>query len=267
MQHTGSIIVGGRRLAFQAGGAGAPTIVFECGDGDSSAALAQLAQRTQAIGRVLLYDRAGLGQSDPAPRPRTIDDAVADLHALLHSSAAPAPFLLVGHSYGGLITRRYAALHWAELAGLILLDIPHPQQALRELRLLPAPAPSEPPALSAHRTALLAEWHNPLGDDEGFDRPASAAQVLASEDLGDLPLVVITAGLDEWEPGFPADVARALEQDWQLAQRELLGLSRQSRQVIATNSTHAIQDCEPELVLAAIQELAHIPRETRRHGG
>lgn len=256
----GSFDLGGRRLAYQVGGGGSATVVFECGFEDSSASLAGLAALAQPFARTLLYDRAGLGQSDPAPRPRTVRHAAADLRALLLHSRLPGPYLLVGHSFGGLIAGMYAAQHPAELLGVILLDSPHPQLALRELTLLPPAAPGEPAALTAFRTQALASWHSPASNEEGLDLAASADELLSSPDLGALPLVVITAGLDTWEQGFPPELARALEEDWMRMQREFLQLSRNSRQIIATESNHAIQECQPDLVIEQIRALLPAPQ-------
>lgn len=249
------INVGGYQLSFQSFGTGQPTVVFVNGIEDGAESLANLAHQIQHFTRAVIYDRAGLGQSDPAPGPRTIQDAVIDLHALLQTAQLPGPYLLVGHSFGGLIARLYAAQYPREVVGLILLDVPHPELALRELQLLPPPSPHEPAALTTFRNTITAEWSNPFSNCEGFDIAASAAQVLASGHLGNLPLVVITAGKDEWEEGFPPEIARALEQDWMHMQQELLGLSTNSTHIIASESTHAIQECQPDLVIDVIHQL------------
>jgi pimeloyl-ACP methyl ester carboxylesterase len=249
------IDVGGYQLSFQCLGSGTPTVVFESGGGDGADSLANLAHLIQSFTQALIYDRAGLGQSDPAPRPRTVQDAVRDLHALLHTAQVPGPYLLVGHSFGGLIVQLYAAQYPQEVMGLVLLDVPHPEQALRDLQLLPPPSPQEPAALTALRNTLTTEWTDPFSDQEGFDRVASAAQVLASGHLAHLPLVVITAGIDEWEEGFPDELARSLEKNWMCLQQERVALSSNSKHIIATESTHSIQDCQPELVTAVIRKL------------
>jgi hypothetical protein len=136
-----------------------------------------------------------------------------------------------------------------------LLDVPHPEQNLHELRLLPDPSPGEPAALTASRNALIAEWTDPFSNREGFDKAASAAQVLASGHLSDLPLIVITAGIDEWEEGFPVEIANELSRDWMQKQQELVRLSNNGTQIIAAESTHAIQDCQPDLVIDVIRKL------------
>ena len=255
MEYSARINVGSHQLFLQTLGNGEPTVVFESGGGCGANSLMNLAQQVQSFARALIYDRAGLGQSDPAPRPRTVHDAVCDLHTLLHTARIPGPYLLVGHSFGGLIVRLYAAQYPLEVGGLVLLDVPHPEQSLRDLQLLPDSSPGESPALTALREALTAEWTDPFSNEEGFDRAASAAQVLAGGQLGDLPLVVITAGIDEWEPGFPTEIAQALSRNWMQKQQELVRLSNHGKHIIATESTHVIQDCQPDLVIDVIARL------------
>src|SRR5690606_28471284 len=81
--------------------------------------------------RVVTYDRAGLGWSDPAPGPRTAEAMVADLRALLRAAGVPAPYVLVGQSFAGLLVRLYAYLHPSEVAGLVLVDGAHEDQYQR----------------------------------------------------------------------------------------------------------------------------------------
>jgi pimeloyl-ACP methyl ester carboxylesterase len=255
MKHGAKISVGDYQLFFQSFGDGAPTVVFESGGECDCESLANLARQVKPFAHALVYDRAGLGRSDPAPRPRTIQDAVRDLHALLHTAQVPGPYLLVGHSFGGLIARLYAAQYRREVVGLVLLDVPHPEQPLRDLELLPARSSEEPAALTTCRDTLSAEWTDAYSNSEGFDRATSAAQVLGSGHLGDMPLVVVTAGIDEWEQGFPAEIACGLEQSWMRLQQELVALSTNSMHIIATESTHDIQECQPELVVDIIHKL------------
>jgi pimeloyl-ACP methyl ester carboxylesterase len=255
MDYCAKIDVGGYQLSFQSFGDGLPTVVFESGGECGAESLANLAHEVQHFTRAVIYDRAGLSQSDPAPRPRTVLNAVTDLHNLLSAAQIPGPYVLVGHSYGGSIVRLYTHQYPSEVAGLVLLDAGHPDQCLRELQLLPAPSPDEPAALAAMRKQLMAEWTDPFSNCEGFDKAASAAQVSAAGPFGQLPLVVITAGIDEWDHGFPVEIACALEADWMRMQQELVALSTNSTHIIATESTHDIQECQPDLVIDVIRQL------------
>ncbi len=112
----------GRRLNLYCVGEGSPTVVFEAGLGGDTASwdLVQpvIAQHTRACS----YDRAGLGFSDPATRPGTSADAVDDLQRLLSAAGIKPPYILVGHSYGGMHVRLYAYAHTADVAGMVLVD-------------------------------------------------------------------------------------------------------------------------------------------------
>src|SRR5207244_11346141 len=100
---------GGFRLHINCIGTGSPTVVIEAGWGDSSAAWSSWVQPSAAsTTRVCTYDRAGMGYSDPGPLPRTAERFAAELHALLSSASEPGPYVLVGHSMGGLTVRVFA---------------------------------------------------------------------------------------------------------------------------------------------------------------
>lgn len=123
--------VGGRRLYLACTGAaagnGGPTVVLEAGHGGDSTVWLGIQSAVAPGSRVCAYDRANTpgGTSDPAPLPRTAEDAVADLHALLAAAKVPGPYVLVGHSLGGLFVRLYAGRYPDEVAGLVLVDPSH----------------------------------------------------------------------------------------------------------------------------------------------
>jgi pimeloyl-ACP methyl ester carboxylesterase len=114
--------IGGLRLHLLESGAGHPPVILEAGIAASclnwTSIQAELARST----RVCSYDRAGLGWSDPPSSPRTVSNAVDDLHALLTAAQIPPPFILTGHSFGGLLVRCYATQYPEQVAGLVLLD-------------------------------------------------------------------------------------------------------------------------------------------------
>ena len=263
MAHGQRVDVGGYHLYVESAGTGSPTVIFECGMECGAASLANLGAEVQQFTHTVLYDRAGLGQSDPAPTPRTAQDIVNDLHQLLAQAQIAGPYLLVGHSFAGLPLRLFAHQFPDEVVGLVLLDVVHPDQWLRELQLLPPPSPDEPAAITKARNVFMAEWNDPFCNGEGMDIAASAAQVRATGHLGQLPLVVITAGIDEWDEGFPLEVARALEANWLAMQKELVALSHNSTHIIATESDHSIQDCQPALVVDVIHQLVQDIRAGR----
>jgi len=94
-----------------------------------------------AVTRVCVYDRAGLGRSDPIPRPRTSQEVVDDLHGLLTNAGVAAPYVLVAHSFGGLNVRLYAGQYPREVAGMVLVDAVN---AARDVRNRSAERPQHP---------------------------------------------------------------------------------------------------------------------------
>jgi pimeloyl-ACP methyl ester carboxylesterase len=119
------IDLGGRALRVVRSGprSGRPTVVLEHGAFGCAADWAVVQDRLAAKGlRSLAYDRAGLGHSDPGPRPRDGRAIVADLAALLRTLDEPGPYVLVGHSMGGLMVRLFALTHPEHAAGVVLVD-------------------------------------------------------------------------------------------------------------------------------------------------
>ncbi|HSE68885.1 MAG TPA: alpha/beta hydrolase, partial [Gemmatimonadales bacterium] len=124
--------VGGHRLHLRCTGTasgGTPTVVLDAGAGQFSTAWSAVQEALPDI-RSCAYDRAGWGWSEPGPGPRTITQEVFELQALFEAAGVAGPYVLVGHSYGGLIVRRYAALHSDNVAGIILVDPAHEESRL-----------------------------------------------------------------------------------------------------------------------------------------
>jgi pimeloyl-ACP methyl ester carboxylesterase len=96
---TERVDVGGRHLAFWAAGSGGPTVVLEAGLGQDKSTWHWVIDALAQVTRVVAYDRAGQGESDPAATPRTLQEVVADLRHLLTTAGIVGPYILVGHSY------------------------------------------------------------------------------------------------------------------------------------------------------------------------
>jgi pimeloyl-ACP methyl ester carboxylesterase len=112
---------GGPRLHLHVSGAGNPTVILEAGIAATSVSWQLVQPPVAAFTRVMSYDRAGLGWSDLGPQ-RTLREIVDELRRALAAGAWLGPYVLVGHSFGGLVVRAYAAWHPEEVAGLVLVD-------------------------------------------------------------------------------------------------------------------------------------------------
>jgi pimeloyl-ACP methyl ester carboxylesterase len=175
MPATGRLIdVGGHRLYLNCVGSGSPTVVLEPGAGGTSSQLGWITPAVASSTRVCVYDRAGRGWSEAADSPQDGARIATDLHTLLHRGGVPGPYVLAGHSFGGLYVRIFAAHYPDEVAGLVLVDSTAPK----------GPAESVvPPRLEG-------------GSDDLVDRGSTVAslsarvgltRVLAQFDLGSLP--------------------------------------------------------------------------------
>lgn len=248
--------IGGRRLATKMRGDGVPLVVLEMGLGGEGSMYDAIAQQMATFTQVLWYDRAGLGQSDPAPTPRTIRELVLDLHALLQKMALPGPYLLAGHSMGGPVVRCYRECYPEEVAALVLIDSSHEDQRDRQLALLPPRQSDELPGLTRLRHGLEVRWADPNANEEKIDNLANSQFLRTCRSLGDLPLAVISRGRSNPNPvSYPADLAEAMEQEWRQMQCELVQLSSQSHHIIATGSWHLINEDEPALIVEVIRQM------------
>lgn len=125
--------IGGRRLHAVVTGehTGKTPVVLEAGLTAMSSCWAWVQQELGAKTRVLSYDRAGLGWSDPANKPKDAISVASDLHDLLDKASFPKPFIYVGHSMGGIFARAYQAKYPGDVAGMVLVDASHPEQIER----------------------------------------------------------------------------------------------------------------------------------------
>jgi pimeloyl-ACP methyl ester carboxylesterase len=122
------IDVGGFRLHLHCVGAGSPAVVFDAALGASSLSWALVQPEVARITRTCAYDRAGFAWSDGGPMPRTAGRVADELHELLQRAEIPPPYILVGHSFGGLVMRIFAARHREKTGGLVLVDPAHPEE-------------------------------------------------------------------------------------------------------------------------------------------
>ena len=245
----------GRRFATNLGGKGKPTVVFETGLGAESAEWAAVQDAIEPLTRVFRYDRSGRGGSDPAPGPRTALQMVEDLRLLLRLSGLPGPYLLVGHSFGGLIARLFAFHYPDEVAGLVLVDSMHEDQFEAFAPMFPPPAAGEPAELTAMRSFWTQGWRDPDATAERIDMVASRRQGHEITGLGDLPMRVLVAGSWSGLALAPEPVRVRLQALWGDLQDRLAGLSTRAQVVEAPASGHFMQRDAPQAVADAIRSL------------
>lgn len=274
--------VGGFRMHIHCIGQGSPTVVLDSGLSDSWLAWFKVQPRVAQFTRVCAYDRAGLGWSDPSPRPRTSRVIAEELHALLQGAGITGPFVLVGHSMGGYDVRMYASLYRPEVAGMVLVDACHPEQVKRfpragsewrrtiewQERLMFLGVPrfmgwcgnGAPEIRSALRSfdCSVQQKRATMAEMDAFDQ--SAAEVAKTGSLGDMPLAVLSQDTDQKMPG----VDRAFQQAWTLMQGELAQLSSRGSRVMAKGSSHQIQLEKPDLVVEAVRNVVSECRSSSR---
>ena len=120
--------LGGHRLHIHCTGEGSPAVIFESGLGGTSLDWSRVQPEVSEFTRACSYDRAGYGWSEPGPSPRHAVRLAAELDRLLLSAGVPPPYVLVGHSFGGLTIRILAARREQTVAGLVLVDTVHERQ-------------------------------------------------------------------------------------------------------------------------------------------
>jgi pimeloyl-ACP methyl ester carboxylesterase len=272
----------GRKMYLTCRGTGSPTVVLGGGlrasaeDWDiSDKSKPTVFNEVGKFTRVCACDRPGTpvgekpSRSDPVPQPTTAKDAVADLHALLSAAGEPGSYVLVGHSYGGLIVRLYASSYPKEVSGLVLVD------ALSEG--LQAAETSEQWAIQ--RKLIEGDVRESVAlypALERIDVDRSLNQIRAAPPLRLIPLVVLSADRS-WGPQVPSMIAAGklpadIPPDFgyvtdaaqKKAQERLAKLVPNEKHITNTNSGHEIHKEQPQLVIDAIREVVQAVRSGKR---
>lgn len=258
--------VGGRRLHLYCTGVaqdGRPTVILENLQGGLSSNWGWVQPAVAESTRVCSYDRAGSGWSEASAEPLTLDGTVDDLHTLLVRAEVPPPYVLAGHSIGGIYTRAYAAAYPDEVAGLVLIDSSHPEQfdrypQMADTGIFGTLSPVFPwlarlglfhlyfdnggeidfqdlPPRQHDEAAAF--WSSPAYWQRNFVEQSAIPDIYVAAgalgDLGDRPLAVVTAG-------------QGLAPHWTELQNELAGLSSDTIHTIIDGGTHSSLVFDPD---------------------
>jgi pimeloyl-ACP methyl ester carboxylesterase len=263
-------IGGGQEMYLECRGSGSPTVLIVPGAraaADEWTVHSPVFADVAGFTRTCAYDRPGTvladnspSRSDPVPMPTTAAAAVADLHALVISAKIDTPFVIVGHSYGGMVARLYAMSYPEDVDGMVLVD------ALSEF-LKAAETPEE---WVWQRKILDGDLTEALEVYPVIERPdaeASFAQMLAARPMRPMPLVVLSADL-EWGPLVPGMIADGVlapdtppgvgyvtDRAQKVAQANLAALVPGARHVTKTDSGHIIHHDNPQLVTNSIRDV------------
>lgn len=233
-QSSGQVIAAaGQRQWIDCQGTGSPTVVISSGLDADHRMWSKVLAPMRAITRTCIYDRPGLGSSPKRVGSLTTDagQQAQELRALLAAAGETGPYVLVAHSYAGLISRSFAAQDESDLAGMLLLDAVFP---------------------GIHRNfapSYRGNWHE---GGTTIDMSASERATHGGPDLGALPLIVLTAGSPHGKTSN--------DRRWNAEQRTAAKLSRNSLHWYAVESGHVIQQDDPARVISAVKKLVAAAR-------
>lgn len=279
--------IGGRNVHLYCSGSGSPTLLFETGLGDDFLSWRRVQPALSRTTRVCSYDRAGYGWSTAIPGPRDTDHIVDELHELVTEAHIDGPIVLVGHSMGGLILRKYATVYPQRVVGMVFVDSSTPTQVERlpaefsgggdftraDELLLPFgitrlrghcgvedPVTPEFNALLRRHDCLRVVMDT--DDREAAAFRASAHEAMNTGPFDQMPILIFSQdpALHFGDVPFSEVTKENAAATWNILQEELKQLSPRSRRIIARGSTHYVHQLRPELV---IREVNHLIAEIR----
>jgi len=267
--------VGGYHLHLYCQGENGPSVILDSGLGCSSLEWSLIQPEIAKTARVYSYDRAGLGWSEESPLPRTSQNCVHELHTVLKKANIPGPYLLVGHSFGGLNMRLFANTYPEEVRGVVLVDSSHEDTVnhlsfskmheaigmavsysglARLIATIPSykktfemfPRDVQEIYLTQSKTNKNLRTHL---KEASYLKESSEQLKTSGGLLGDKPLIVISAGKElEYFTQEKRDIFKSLQKD-------LVTKSTQGKQIIAKESGHVVTREAPSVIIKAIQDL------------
>lgn len=273
-----TIDLGTHTMHYVARGERGPVIVFESGLPGTHVDWTSIQTALEPHARSIAVDRAGYGWSSPGPLPRSSEQIARELHTVLDLAGLPAPYVLVGHSFGGVVMRAFAVNHANDVAALVLVDATH--ESYREV--LPASYLAHDRATAARLRwgAMLAPLGLqrvlgigllPQGDatdpiryrtdayrtaSHEFAAMDESVAAVAGRTLGDLPVRVVARGRPHPPiAGMTPEEMVALDEAWRALQVDLLGLSSRSTINVVEDAGHFVHLDRPDLLVEVILEL------------
>ncbi|PUU89355.1 alpha/beta fold hydrolase [Halanaerobium sp.] len=222
---------------------GKPTVIFESGLGDDSSTWKEVQAELSSITSTFSYDRTGTGKSESKDDPKSGIDIVQNLTKIVDKTSLGPPFILVGHSFGGLISRLFASINPDNVAGMVLIDAAPVNKEISFQNVLKG----------KEKEKIIKYLKNPNLNNEMLDKIKTYKQVLKYKNTFNFPLTVIIRGLAKcYGPNWPEAKLLEIEQELQL---DYKNLSDSNKTVIAEKSGHYIHLDEPELVINEIKEM------------
>jgi pimeloyl-ACP methyl ester carboxylesterase len=270
---------GGRRLMLHHAGTGTPAVVIEAGAGAFGLDYLNLFELCTKRATCVLYDRAGSGWSDPLPGERSAREVVTDLHNALGLASITGPYLLVGHSLGGLLVRAFAQNFPDDVAGMVLIDpatesIPRPPKAsdetvvlamLEELRRNPNILREWYPALYAEWEKLPTQVRDPLiarhidraivGFRDVQSAPRFQEEVANGPALPAIPIIVLTGMQIDPQPGSSDEEKHAFNQIKLAAHAAFVNSVSQGEHRVLQDTGHLLYTQRPDVVAASVFDI------------
>jgi pimeloyl-ACP methyl ester carboxylesterase len=248
--------LGKRKVHLFCEGKGSPIIVIEPGSSTPARVWRGVQDKIAAFTRVCSYDRAGYDWSDPESKSRTMEDRARELYALLQTAGERAPYVLLGHSYGGFLVRLFAGEHPKEVVGMVLVDASEEGTffspvAVQRWEGVARLLQEQSDKAVREKNQRLINFYAAIKDELASNRkvPSEMRKPGGFGQLGAMPLVVLAhnkpfAGIDA-----------PLEAGWRVGEERLARLLTRGKLVVAMNSDHNIEISEPDLIVTSVKEV------------